>query len=117
MDANRYQERARSTAIYPDAASVIYPAMLAGAEAGEAQNKVQKLIRKGVLNMDGGDPFYKLEQEQIEPIIDECGDVLWAIANLLSDLNVSMSFAMEKNLNKLQSRKERGVLEGEGDNR
>lgn len=112
---NRYQELARSTAIYPEEMEVIYPAMLAGAEAGEMQNKVQKLIRKGVLPCST--PHANLDSDVMDSIIDECGDQLWAIANLLEDLNCSMSYCAERNISKLQSRADRGVIEGDGDNR
>jgi NTP pyrophosphatase (non-canonical NTP hydrolase) len=45
------------------------------------------------------------------------GDVLWYVANLSADLNISMQEVAEMNIDKLNSRKERGVLQGSGDNR
>lgn len=118
MNMNDYQSDAVSTAIYPEDMEVIYPAMLVGAEAGEMQNKVQKLIRKGHLPADDvAYAFEVLDDEVIDAIVDECGDVLWGIANLLMDLNVSMEYAARRNVEKLASRASRGVIEGDGDNR
>jgi len=115
MNMNEYQSGAYSTAIYPDSMQIIYPAMLAGAEAGEMQNKVQKLIRRGVLPFRGENRPITIEETNA--IIDECGDQLWAIANLLMDLNSSMEHCARRNIRKLKSRMERGVIEGSGDDR
>jgi len=115
ISLNSYQEDARATAMYPDEMALIYPAMLAGAESGEMQNKVQKLIRKGVL--PALEPHEKVDPQVVLGIIDECGDQLWALANICSDLNVSFEYCAERNIDKLKSRHSRGVIEGEGDNR
>ena len=114
-DLYTYQEQARTTAVYPDDMSLIYPAMLAGAESGEMQNKVQKLIRKGVL--PSLQPHEVVDPAVVLGIIDECGDQLWALANICSDLNVSFEYCASRNIDKLKSRHVRGVIEGEGDNR
>lgn len=110
MNLNDYQTGAIATAIYPDTAAVVYPAMLLGAEAGETLNKIQKHLRKG-------NDLQALTDEEIDAITDEVGDVLWACAALMFDLNRSLEHAATRNLKKLQSRAERGVLEGNGDNR
>ena len=47
----------------------------------------------------------------------ELGDVLWYVANLCSDLEISMEEVAIKNIEKLQDRKERNVIHGSGDNR
>jgi len=114
MNLNDYQTAAIETAIYPEDMEIIYPAMLVGAEAGEMQNKIQKLIRKGYLT---GSVHDILEDDEITAIADEVGDILWGCAALLYDLNVSMSFCAERNLEKLKSRMERGVINGSGDDR
>jgi NTP pyrophosphatase (non-canonical NTP hydrolase) len=43
--------------------------------------------------------------------------VLWYIANLAVELGLDMDGIARKNIAKLKSRKERGVLHGSGDNR
>jgi NTP pyrophosphatase (non-canonical NTP hydrolase) len=47
----------------------------------------------------------------------ELGDVLWYIAALSRDLNISLNDVAKMNIEKLADRKERGVLGGSGDNR
>src|SRR5210317_2329578 len=100
---NEYQEMAASTAIYKVEHQVIYPALGLAAEAGEVANKVKKILRDGKFDREG--------------ISDEVGDCLWYIAALCRDLNVSMSDLAAANLKKLQDRKQRGVISGNGDKR
>jgi NTP pyrophosphatase (non-canonical NTP hydrolase) len=101
---NEYQVEARQFAIYPEEASVVYPALGLSGEAGEVAEKVKKSIR-------GDKPL------DIEEVAKELGDVLWYVSNLASDIGVSLNTLAEKNLEKLYSRKERQVIKGSGDNR
>ena len=103
MEMNVYQKAAAQTAIYRHEHQVIYPALGLAAEAGEVANKVKKILRDGKFDR--------------EAIADEVGDCLWYIAALCRDLNVSMSDLAAANLKKLQDRKERGVISGNGDKR
>ena len=100
---NDYQKGAASTAIYKPVHAVIYPALGLAAEAGEVANKVKKILRDGTFDR--------------EAIADEVGDCLWYIAALCRDLNVDMADLAQKNLDKLNDRKERNVLQGSGDKR
>lgn len=108
MDFNTYQQQAATTAVYPETAKYVYPTLGLCGEAGEVAEKVKKVIR------DNGGVF---TEEKKREIVKEIGDVLWYIAALLSDLDVTMDEAAVGNLEKLFSRKERGVLNGNGDNR
>jgi len=103
MTLDEYQSQAWITAIYPKEASIIYPAMGLANEAGEVLGKVKKKIRDGAFDR--------------EATINELGDVLWYVAVLADDLGVSLSDVAKINLDKLNSRKERGTLQGSGDNR
>lgn len=103
MEFNVYQKAAARTAIYKHDHQVIYPALGLAAEAGEVANKVKKILRDGHFDR--------------EAISDEIGDCLWYIAALCRDMNVSLSDIAAKNLAKLNDRKRRGVLSGNGDNR
>ena len=47
----------------------------------------------------------------------EIGDVLWYCAALAKDLNMPLAKIAAKNKEKLLSRKERGTLQGSGDDR
>lgn len=107
MNFNDYQEAAKRTAIYPDQGhNIVYPTLGLNGEAGEIAEKVKKYIRDGR-------PFPAVRDE----IIAELGDVLWYLAALCSELDVSMSEIAQSNLIKLQNRAERNKLSGSGDNR
>jgi NTP pyrophosphatase (non-canonical NTP hydrolase) len=45
------------------------------------------------------------------------GDVLWYIAALCEDMGTPMELVAQRNLDKLNSRLARGVIQGSGDNR
>lgn len=103
-----YQTQASRTAIYSDADVVIYPALGLISEAGEVAGKIKKVLR------DNGGVF---TPEKREAIADEVGDVLWYIASLCTDLGIGMETVAQRNLDKLNSRMARGVIQGSGDNR
>ena len=103
MTADFYEERASITAIYPKEKALEYLALGLTSEAGEVAGKVKKLIRDGK-----GDK---------KAIASEIGDVLWYCAMLAKETKVSLNDIMKDNLKKLYSRKERGTLQGSGDNR
>ena len=47
----------------------------------------------------------------------EAGDVLWQLAGLCSVMGWDLNEVARMNLDKLASRQQRGVIEGNGDNR
>ncbi len=104
MDFKEYQERAKETAVYPEQHKIYYPALGLSAEIGELNNKIKKRMRDGAV-LDKAD------------LAKEIGDVLWYISALCTDLDISLHDAAVQNIEKLKSRKERGVLQGSGDNR
>jgi NTP pyrophosphatase (non-canonical NTP hydrolase) len=106
MNINTYQQHASETAIYKD--KLIYPTLGLAGEAGEIANKVKKILRDNSGN---------LQESVREDLICELGDVLWYIAALATDLNVELSEVASKNIEKLNSRKNRGTIGGSGDNR
>lgn len=109
MELNSYQEAALQTALYPDrGTNFVYPALGLLGEAGEIANKLKKVIRDngGVLT----DPVR-------DNVADEIGDVLWYIASLAHEMDYDLNTIAERNVNKLLSRMERGVIQGSGDNR
>jgi NTP pyrophosphatase (non-canonical NTP hydrolase) len=109
ITASEYQQKASETAIFPKEKALEYITLGLTGEAGEIANKVKKLIR------DGADEE-TLEQKKIE-IGYELGDVLWYCAMLAREVDINLGHIMEKNIEKLHSRKERGTLGGSGDNR
>lgn len=108
MNFSDYQTQAVKTAIYDDADYIVYPALGLLSEAGEVAGKVKKVLRDNKGNFT---------PELREQIAEEVGDVLWYLASLCSDLGVDMASVAQKNLNKLNSRMARGVIQGSGDNR
>ena len=103
MTMNDYQRLAAETAIYSSAHRLLYPALGLAGEAGEVANKIKKMLRDNKFDREG--------------VAAELGDVLWYVAALARDLNVDMQDLAKGNLEKLYSRKERGTLGGNGDNR
>lgn len=108
-DVDDYQKFALTTAIYPDRGNnIVYPTLGLVGEAGEVAEKVKKVIR------DKGGQMTEADRENIAL---EASDVCWYMATLASELGLSLSEIFQKNMDKLSSRKERGVLSGSGDNR
>jgi NTP pyrophosphatase (non-canonical NTP hydrolase) len=110
VNANEYQKWTLSTAIYPDSgqgtlSALTYCALGLAGEAGEVADKAKKLIRDG----DMADSRTK--------VLQELSDVCWYIARLADELGVDLEELFDYNKQKLESRKERGVLVGNGDNR
>jgi NTP pyrophosphatase (non-canonical NTP hydrolase) len=104
MTLNEYQDLAYATAIYPASAAITYPALGLASEAGEVCGKIKKMIRDG-------------KHLDREDMVAELGDVLWYVAVLAEDLNISLDLIAEANINKLAMRKARGTLQGSGDHR
>mgnify|MGYP003121928485 FL=1 len=73
-------------------------------EAGEVAEKLKKSLRDGaVLDKEG--------------MIKELGDVLFYVAACANFYGSTLEKVANLNMKKLNSRKERGVLQGSGDNR
>lgn len=108
MTLSEYQEKALSSAIYPREYAILYPALKLAGEAGEVAEKVGKVLR------DSGGVF---SEDKKRELAKEIGDVLWYCAALASDIGFTMDNVGRMNIEKLASRKERGVLGGSGDNR
>jgi NTP pyrophosphatase (non-canonical NTP hydrolase) len=104
---SEYQSAAKSTALYKD--KVTYTAFGLSNEVGEVLGKLKKQLRD-----KGGD--YK-EEEFKKNIEKELGDVLWYVAMLADDLDLNLGIIAVHNLEKLEDRKNRGVIQGSGDNR
>lgn len=104
LTLNGYQSQAATTAIYPAAKALEYLSLGLASEAGEVCGKLAKWYRK-----DNSFPH--------EEILDEIGDVLWFISELSRHLGADLSAVANNNINKLASRKSRGVLQGSGDDR
>ena len=104
-----YQQRSRSTAVYPGAGdNLLYPTLGLCGEAGEVAEKVKKMVRD-----DAG----VLTPERRAALAKELGDVLWYVAQVATEADLDLDVIAGANLEKLLSRQERGVLQGSGDER
>ncbi len=112
MTLNEYEQKARSTAKYPQDAALLYPTLKLAGEAGEVAEKLGKAMRDR-----GWMPGQPLSDELKADLIKEVGDVLWYVASVAVDLGSSLEEVAQTNVNKLASRAERGTIHGSGDDR
>jgi NTP pyrophosphatase (non-canonical NTP hydrolase) len=110
MTFDEYQTKALTTIISTDdeLKDMLHWVLGINGEAGEVAEKVKKIIR------DQNGHF--TDEDKIE-LAKEVGDVLWYLAVFANQLGHSLDDVAKANLDKLSSRKERGVLGGSGDNR
>jgi NTP pyrophosphatase (non-canonical NTP hydrolase) len=113
MEFNEYQERAAKYDLAQATADLKAPGFIEKVlglvgEAGETADKIKKLIR----DKDG-----VISDEDRELVVKELGDTLWYIASIARYLDVSLSDVAEGNLEKLESRWQRNLIHGAGDER
>ncbi len=111
MTFDDYDIKAKATAIYPHSGydtrtekliGLMYCTIKLNGEAGEFAEGVGKAMRD--------DDF-----ERRNKLILELGDILWYVAAAARELGSDLDTVAFMNLSKLQSRKERGQLQGSGD--
>lgn len=110
MTFDEYQKQALTTkhdTFEPLMQKTIWAMGVAG-EAGEVVEKWKKVVayKQG-----------KPTKEDLDEIAKELGDVVWYIAVMADSLGYSFDDIMQRNVDKLKSRKARGVIKGQGDNR
>lgn len=110
MDFSQYQRKTEETAIYPRKGNqgIIYCALGLTGEAGEVAEKVKKVLR---------DENGVFTEEKRREIAKEVGDVLWYCSQISYELGFPLESVAWNNLEKLQDRKTKGMLKGNGDNR
>lgn len=113
MNIDEYQEKAKKYDFFEvteDFNEVAFLEKVLGVvgEAGETADKIKKIIRDKSGKPTDGD---KVE------ITKELGDILWYLVNIARYMGVTMTEVAQMNLDKLESRRERNKLHGEGDNR
>lgn len=106
-DADAYQNQSCTTALLSDT-DLWYFALGLSNEAGEVAGKVKKLYRD-----DDG----VMSDERREQLKGELGDVAWYLAVLAAGCGLRLGDVFAANVRKLQDRKERGTLGGDGDKR
>lgn len=110
MDFDEYQKRALTTVLTTDDTfkDLLHWVLGINGESGEIAEKVKKIIR---------DKNGEVSDEDKKDLAKEIGDVLWYLAVFADQLGISLDDIAQQNLEKLQSRKQRGVLGGSGDDR
>jgi NTP pyrophosphatase (non-canonical NTP hydrolase) len=110
MTLEEYQKQALTTVIKSDNEfrDLLHWVLGINGEAGEIAEKIKKIIR---------DKKGEVSKEDKTELAAEVGDVLWYLAVFAHHLGVPFETIAQQNLDKLQSRKKRGVLGGSGDNR
>ncbi len=109
MNFDDYQLKARQTAKYPVIGhGVIYPTLGLTNEAGEVSGKIKKIFR----DKDG--VFSEADRAALQA---ELGDVLWYLAQVSTELGLSLDEIAAHNIEKLLDRQARGKIHGDGDNR
>ena len=109
MNFTEYQTKSRRTAAYPSIGHpVIYPTLGLANEAGEVAGKIKKVFRDR-----GGE----ISPETRDALKAELGDVLWYLAQVSTELGLSLDEVAEYNIIKLHDRLQRGAIRGDGDRR
>ena len=105
MTFNEYQIEAYKTALLKSRCLAYMIPGLSG-ETGEIAGKYAKYIR--------GDMTYEQLEERIRA---EIGDGLWFLAGLATLIGDNLEQIAEENIKKLQDRRLRGKIQGDGDHR
>lgn len=114
MNFNEYQKKARSTAKYLnldkncDPLAMSYLALGLNGEAGEVAEKFKKWLR---------DKKMKIDDDFKESVILEIGDCFWYASNICSEMGIEFEEVFKKNIEKLESRRQRNKIHGDGDKR
>ena len=120
MTFDDYQDFTHTTAVFRETCTTLAERMayltlgLCG-EAGEIAEKVKKRFRKyGASGFHPSTPGYEGFQREL---VKEAGDVLYYLAQFSAELGQGFGNVARRNKEKLESRQQRGVLRGDGDNR
>lgn len=125
MDLNEYQRQAMQTCM-DSCDNFSYMMLNLVGEVGEFASKVAKGIRKEELTIGGTD----ISDSDLIPnasfvgwthasdeLMKEAGDILWQLAGLCYVMGWDLEDVAKQNIDKLASRRKRGVIDGDGDNR
>ena len=135
MDLFEYQIKAMNTCM-DSSRNMSYMALGLMSEVGEFTGKIAKAIRKGNVyigkeiqgNIDcKNDSDLHIDYNAFQRGLDilefkeglkaELGDILWFVAGIAEVMGWDLSEVAQENIAKLASRKKRGVIDGNGDNR
>lgn len=96
MTLDEYQKESRKSVVYPYAGSnPVFPALGLAGEAGEIANHVKKAIR------DDNGAFSERRKGEMK---EELGDAMWYIAQIATELGLSLEDIADVNLIKIRKR-------------
>lgn len=121
MTLNEYQQQAMATCM-PSCENLSYMFLNLVGEVGEFASKVAKAIRKERAVIEHNQfiterGYESMTEQEIHDLRAEAGDCLWQLAGLCKVMGWSLEEVGQENIDKLASRKERGVIVGDGDSR
>lgn len=117
LTLKEYQKEAMTTCM-PTSENFSYMFLNLVGEIGEFASKVAKHIRKDRVVIDESRLLlFNLDKIEEEELKLEIGDCLWQLSGLCSVMGWDLNDIAQQNLNKLKSRQERNVIDGNGDNR
>jgi NTP pyrophosphatase (non-canonical NTP hydrolase) len=122
MELNEYQYKAMTTCM-ESCDNFSYMFLNLVGEVGEFASKVAKSIRKEKREIYANSlhTTFKYagsaDSESDAELMKEAGDILWQLSGLCEVMGWSLEDVAKANLEKLASRKQRGVIDGSGDNR
>lgn len=117
MELNDYQKKAMETCM-DTCKNDSYMLLNLVAEVGELAGKIAKGIRREEIEVCEGN--YLLNQNHRyddKDLMLEAGDILWQLAGLCKTMCWTLEDVAQANLDKLASRQQRGVIDGNGDHR
>jgi len=111
VELKQYARQIEPLALYPEAGqgsllALCYTSLGLAGEAGEVANQIKKVVRD-----DAG----KITPERQEKLAAELGDVAWYFVRLCEELRLDPEGVLADNVSKLNARKRRGTLSGDGD--
>lgn len=121
MELNEYQDKAMSTCM-SSSDNFAYMMLNLVGEVSELASKVAKHIRKDEFGITSnglaGNYLTNDKLEEYENSMKlEVSDICWQVAGLCKVMGWTLEEVCQANIDKLSSRKDRNVIEGNGDNR
>ena len=126
LTLNEYQDKAMSTCM-PESDNLFYMLANLQGEVGEFASKAANHMRKGKLHITTTErdeegrilhtQIWNITEDERKLLRDELGDIQWQLAGLAHVMGFSLEEVAEKNLEKLASRKQRNLIDGDGDER
>lgn len=127
LTLHEYQLRAMDTCM-ASCNNLSYMLLNLVGEVGEFASKIAKSIRKSEIAIGGEAAIGIIENHPVvnddtayyymcKELEKEAGDILWQLSGVCTVMGWSLEDIARMNLEKLASRKERNVIDGDGDNR